>query len=493
MVVVYFVLILTGIVTVHELGHYFFARLFKVKVLEFAFGFGPKLFSVKGKETVFRFNVFPIGGYVRMLGEEGEVVEEMERSFYGKPAWQRLLITLAGPLFSILAGYLLFVPITLRWGINLPGIDRVLPNSPAEEAGLMPGDVVYSVNDKIAFDTSVVSREVEKGKTLKLVVARDGHKVTLWVTPRIYPPTRELFLESAEGDPRGRFLEVKNGEDLDSLKDRINEYVVLLFEGGEVKGILKSFVEVPARYMIGISFSGLSPIFQRDFDPFKVGDRIVEVEGQSVGSWSDLVELYQRVVKGQGSLMVRIQGEEVSWWRGLSGETMVKVVGSSGEERLVVVEASVLRKILETPGVLKVFTTPYKPAGFLEVLTLSLKTCNYVLVTTISSLKNFFSNVRAGQIVGVVGIAGVIGQAAKTGMEAVLTLVAVITISLGVINLMPLPALDGGRIVFSLLEIVTRKRVDPKLENVIHLIGFVLLMVFFVYITFLDIGRLLGM
>lgn len=172
---------------------------------------------------------------------------------------------------------------------------------------------------------------------------------------------------------------------------------------------------------------------------------------------------------------------------------MVKVVGSSGEERLVVVEASVLRKILETPGVLKVFTTPYKPAGFLEVLTLSLKTCNYVLVTTLSSLKNFFSNVRTGQIVGVVGIAGVIGQAAKTGMEAVLTLVAVITISLGVINLMPLPALDGGRIVFSLLEIVTRKRVDPKLENVIHLIGFVLLMVFFVYITFLDIGRLLGM
>lgn len=111
MVVIYFILILTGVIMVHELGHYLFARIFKVKVLEFALGFGPRVFSVKGKETTFRFNVFPIGGYVRMLGEEGEeVVEEREKSFYAKPAWQRLLITLAGPLFPSLRDMFFFFP-----------------------------------------------------------------------------------------------------------------------------------------------------------------------------------------------------------------------------------------------------------------------------------------------------------------------------------------------------------------------------------------------
>lgn len=88
MVIVYFILILTGVIMVHELGHYLFARLFKVKVLEFAIGFGPKIFSVKGRETTFRLNVFPIGGYVRMLGEEGEEIadeEEKEKSSTRNP------------------------------------------------------------------------------------------------------------------------------------------------------------------------------------------------------------------------------------------------------------------------------------------------------------------------------------------------------------------------------------------------------------------------
>ncbi|MCD6550955.1 site-2 protease family protein, partial [Thermotoga sp.] len=243
MVIIYFVLILTGVIMVHELGHYLFARLFKVKVLEFALGFGPKIFSVKGKETTFRFNVFPIGGYVRMLGEEGEEVmeEEREKSFYAKPAWQRLLITLAGPLFSIVAGYVLFLPITLQWGIAFPGVGEVLPDSPAEEAGLMKGDIIYSVNGKIAFDTAIISDEIKKGLPVKLIVVRDGRKESIQIVPRMYPETYEIILEGAEGKPEGRLISVNGDRDLSILKDYVNEYVTLEFEKSTVRGILKQF------------------------------------------------------------------------------------------------------------------------------------------------------------------------------------------------------------------------------------------------------------
>ncbi|HAA82819.1 MAG: Putative zinc metalloprotease [Thermotoga sp. 47_83] len=500
MVIVYFILMLTGVIMVHELGHYLFARLFKVKVLEFAIGFGPKIFSVKGRETTFRLNVFPIGGYVRMLGEEGEEIadeEEKEKSFYAKPAWQRFLITLAGPLFSILAGYLLFLPITLNWGIALPGIDEVVPGSPAEEAELRRGDVVYSINGKIAFDTSIISNEIQKGLPVELVIIRNGEKKSLRLIPRMYPETYEFVLESAEGTPSGKLVSVNGNRDTSVLKEFVNEYVVLEFEGGTVKGILKQFNEIPARYMIGISFSGLAPVFKKDIYfkeglfVFKKGDRIVRVEDQEIEGWQDLVVLYQRLTLGKDAMMVSLQGNDLEWWRGLSGS--VRVVIKRGDSTIEKnVEASFLKNILETPDLLEMGVPRYKPKNPLEAVNLSVKACNYVLLTTASSLKNFFRNVQTGQIVGVVGLAGVISAASKTGLEAVLTVVAVITISLGVLNLLPLPALDGGRIIFSLVEMITRKRLNPQVENIIHFLGFIFLMILFLYITFLDIGRMMG-
>jgi len=165
--ILYFILIFTGIVSVHELGHYLFAKLFKVKVLEFAFGFGPKVQAIKGKETVFRFNLIPFGGYVKLLGEEEteEVGEEdIGRRYYDKPAFQRLLISFAGPLFSILAGYFLFAIIVGIWGVPVVGIGSVENGSPAEKAGLLPGDVILKVNGKSVYHGMIVSQEIRKGK-----------------------------------------------------------------------------------------------------------------------------------------------------------------------------------------------------------------------------------------------------------------------------------------------------------------------------------------
>jgi regulator of sigma E protease len=139
--IILFLVILTIVVLVHELGHFLFAKLFKVQILQFGIGFGPKIFSKTGKDGVeYRVNIFPLGGYVRMAGEDptdtNHTEEERKGFFYAKPAWQRFLIAFSGPLFSILFGYLFMTMTCAIWGIPTIAIERVGINTPAERAGL---------------------------------------------------------------------------------------------------------------------------------------------------------------------------------------------------------------------------------------------------------------------------------------------------------------------------------------------------------------------
>ena len=137
--IIYMLFILTGLVTIHELGHYLFARIFKVRIKEFAIGFGPKIYSKQGKETLFRINAFPLGGYVRMAGEDLDLYDDSipeEQMFTNKPAWQRFLIAFSGPLFSVLGGFLIFAIIGGIWGFPEIKIESVISMSPAYESGV---------------------------------------------------------------------------------------------------------------------------------------------------------------------------------------------------------------------------------------------------------------------------------------------------------------------------------------------------------------------
>ncbi|MGB4458479.1 MAG: site-2 protease family protein, partial [Defluviitoga tunisiensis] len=117
--IIWFLIVISVIVIVHEFGHFLFAKLFKTKVEEFAIGFGPAIFKIAGKETLFRFNCIPLGGYVRLGGEE--IFDEEDKKddpslFYNKKPWQKLLITAAGPIFSFLLGYFIFIGIAGLYG-----------------------------------------------------------------------------------------------------------------------------------------------------------------------------------------------------------------------------------------------------------------------------------------------------------------------------------------------------------------------------------------
>ena len=198
-----FVVLLGLLIFVHELGHFLFAKLFGVKVLKFSLGFGPKVFGRQHGETEYVISAFPLGGYVKMLGEQPEdevASEEKERSFSAKPVWQRMIVVAAGPLFNLFFAVLLFFAIFAVVGLPdlVPGtaIGEVSPDSPAAAAGLQAGDTIVAIDGNPTEKWEDVSGMVatSEGRKLILTIQRDGKSLELVGQPTTQP-TRNIFGE----------------------------------------------------------------------------------------------------------------------------------------------------------------------------------------------------------------------------------------------------------------------------------------------------------
>ena len=173
------------LVIVHELGHFIMAKANGIKVEEFSIGMGPEVFSHKGKETQYSLRLLPIGGYVKMMGEE-EAVED-ERSFSSKSPLRRISVILAGAFMNVVFAILIFALYFSNVGFSKNVVDSVMDNSPAQEVGLQKGDIITKINGVNVRTTDDILLEVQlsKGKSLDLVVNRDGKKLDLNVTPKL--------------------------------------------------------------------------------------------------------------------------------------------------------------------------------------------------------------------------------------------------------------------------------------------------------------------
>ncbi len=493
-----FLVVFVGIVVIHELGHFIFARLFGVRVLEFAIGFGPAVYVKKGPKTAFRVNLIPLGGYVKLAGENPyeEYEEDIEGKFYEKPAWQRLLIALAGPVFSILAGYVIFLITVNTWGVRFAGVDRVIEGSPAWKSGLKPGDIILKINGEYAFDNSFISQEIRKGEEVNLLILRNGEKMPLKVKPELLPPEVELWMGETSGKPEGEFVSLNGIDkpDSETLSKLLNELITVEFSEGSVRGILENYNYAPERYAIGFVFAGLSNVFREEHPPFKKGDVILKIGDIRINGWLDLIRSYTFLSLSPREIYIDILGKDLEWWTNGSEDRVTVQIERDGSLEEFEVSKETLMSIMRDPAAFEPQIGLYRPSGFFERVEMAVARCNWILNTTWNFLSRFriFKGIASGEVTGPVGIAGIVGEAAEMGMETVLSIVAIITINLGLFNLLPLPALDGGRIVFALLEILTRRKINPKVEGIIHTIGFLLLMAFLAYITFMDIGRIIG-
>jgi len=486
-----FIAVFIFIVVVHEFGHYIFAVLFGVKVHEFAIGFGPAIYKKKGRKTDFRVNVFPLGGYVRLKGEEPSEADDPD-SLYGVSAWKRFLIVLAGPVFSILAGYLLFVLIISSWGYNPIIIDKVIEDSPAYKAGLKANDIVVKLNGKYIFDQTDMTAIIRSGKPISMEVLRNGEKLTLNISPELTQKEYFIYFKDVSGEIAGKIESINNIDFEKYMEKYSKEYVSVKSEGGELRGLLDSASVLPERYAIGIYYGQFSNVVAKENELLPKGSVLLRIGDISIQSSNDLLDAVTSLGLKQDEIYVTVKKDKVeSVLKPMPEE--VTVVFMEREKDIVHeirVKKDKLLSVISLPGFFETKAPKIKPHGF-EAVLLSIARSNRLALYIWKTLPGVFLGKNLQDVSGPVGVVQVIGQAVQFGLETVLTVIAVITINLGIFNLFPLPALDGGRIIFALIEMLSRKKINRDVENLIHTIGFFLLLGFLFFMTFIDIGRFL--
>ncbi len=361
MEVIIFLIIITALVFAHELGHFLIAKLFKMRVDEFAIGFPPRLLSFKAGGTVYSINLLPLGGFVKIFGENHEDVEENTGDgFSSKPRYAQVLVLIAGIVFNILFAWVLFstaliVGAPAQADLGSKGaelmISDVLSGSPAEIAGIKSGDVVKSIN--VSGSSKIVSNP--STDDIKNVLSGSNGK--------------EIDLDI-----------VRNGKDL-NLK--IEPTKTLSAEKGN----------------------------------FAIGIEMIEVSVKKLG-------FFPSIVQGGQATINTVETTTVSIW------------------------------------------------GFLA--------------------EAIHAKADLSQVSGPVGIVSIVGSAAQFGFGYLLSFSAVISINLAVINLIPFPALDGGRIFIVIIEAIRRKSINANITNIINMVGFFILIAFMIVITYSDLSRIFG-
>lgn len=443
--VVAFVVVLGVLIFVHELGHFLVAKRSGVGVLKFSLGFGPKVVGVKRGETEYLISALPLGGYVKMIGEdpgdESPEAADPERSFSRKSVGTRSRIILAGPLANFLLPVLLFSGIYMTVGQDyiVPVVGRPDANSPAAEAGLMPRDRIQAVNGRAVARWSEVELPIRQsaGNPVLLTVQRDGKASDV----RLVPRRTKLF------DMLGQEHEVWDLGLRPFIPARVNRV-----QAG-----------TPAKA------AGL-----------RAGDLIVALEGTPVVEWDELSRLI-RARPGRPTLLtVDRHGQRLDIRVTPERKTEPDATGESREVGII----GILRG---EPQVQHERLNPFQAvvAGVWETGETS--------VNMVQGLwKVIQGRISPKTIGGPVMIAQVTGEVAQRGLKDLIKLTALLSINLAILNLLPIPVLDGGHLLFSLIEWLRGKPVSLRKREIAQQVGLVLLVGLMVFAFYNDIFRLLG-
>jgi regulator of sigma E protease len=444
-----FVVALGLLIVVHEFGHYLVARLCGVKVTRFSVGFGRPLWMRRlGRDqTEWVVAAVPLGGYVKMVDErEGPVAPlDLPRAFNRQGVWRRIAIVCAGPVANFL------LAIVLYWVLFLAGIQEAKPllgapdpGTPAAVAGVQRGDLVRSVNGQ-----STISWSDVRWRLLELALERRDARLEVLEDGRTIR-SRTLDLASLEGpDLESDFL-VKLGLRLD--RPLVPPVIDTLTAGG------------PAEK------AGLRP-----------GDRILSIDGEPIDSWSALVRkvraspdqaLRMRIQGATGERQITLVPEAVA-----RGDATFGRIGAGSQ-----VDPALMRDYL-----VEVRYPPVEALGRATAKTWEM---------SVFSLRMLWRMVTGGvswrNLSGPVTIADYAGQSAQLGLAPYLAFLALISISLGVLNLLPIPMLDGGHLMYYSVEILKGSPVSDRVMELGQRIGLTLLLCLMAFAFYNDINRLLS-
>ncbi len=440
----WFLVVLGVLVAFHELGHFLAARWVGVKVLKFSLGFGPKLFGRQMGETEYLLSAIPLGGYVKLFGEdetEAATVEDRKRSFAHQNLWGKVLIVAAGPGFNFILAYFIFAgwlatgsPLFVPTFKDLsPDVEAMVPGSPADHAGMQLGDRIVKVNGRDISTRTELFDAVAKsgGQTLTLDVLREGQNKTLSVTPTT-PPNRQ-----ATADDPGYTLGIE-----------------------ETPPLITSVIHGSPASQAGL----------------QAGDRVVTIDGQPIYTWSQMTGL----VKEHPNQALKLEVLRDSRRTALT-------VTPSAEKTTVNGKSVEIGKIgVSGPGrsVMRSSNPLYSLYNGLEA------TWGWTELTAIGLYKMIVGDISSKNIGGPLTIANISGEAASQGASSVVFLIAILSINLGVLNLLPIPILDGGHLLFFLIEGILRKPLGERQREVAQQVGLVLLVGVMVFAFWNDLERI---
>ena len=436
------------LVFVHELGHFLFAKLFKMRVEKFSVGFPPKVIGTKVGETEYVLGLVPLGGYVKIVGMVDESMDEETMAappqpweYRSKPVWQRIIVIVAGVVFNMILAAIVFVSLKATYGeayVPSLGSVEVADSSIAWEMGLRTGDEILAIND----------REVTERAGLQAV------ERSLIESPLVVRVRRDGQVQSFSGP-----------SDMITRLNRSNGRLGLAYDPAVVGEVTEGS---PAESI------GLLP-----------GDHFRALGADSIGYWRDITSYFAEFEGGPTSVRF-VRPDSIS----------AVPPGATSLGR--VAEGTVYQSVVEP-----------EPSGDHYILGIRqiLRTREYDLGPAIASgLKDTWTNTRVianslkrvftGQenfrenVGGPIMIARVTKEAADAGPPFFWNIVAMLSITLAIINILPIPALDGGHLVFLIYEGIVRKEPSLKVRMVMQQVGMVVLLAFMVFVIFNDILKL---
>lgn len=550
-----FLAVLGPLVVVHEFGHYLFARLFNVKAEVFSIGFGPRLLSKQRGETEWRLAAIPLGGYVKLLGEDPEAElspEDRKRALQAQAPWKRFLIFFGGPLFNFLFAIFIFMVLLVIGEPQITGlVGRVVPGSEAAIAGFMSGDRVVEVNgqkiEKFREFDMIVHDNAGQNLTVRVVRREGGEPVTL----NVVPSDREGYSQYGEekmvgvidglspypraniagvsdpssaaakadidtGDVIARVgdTEVKTWEelmlayreqkagpvrfgvrDVAELREKAEEGVleeevenatpvrdVVLTKPKLSRGLAEDFGLHSAELFVDVAVEGAPAVAAG----LAHGDRMVSIDGKRVQSFFEMKDAIQAGGEKNGKV-------KVTWER-------------AGERQSAVIEPTATNSKdpnLKTKTEYTIGIRPYASMALPETVTERVwnpfvlvwkgteRMVDFTWRNIVAIGKMFTGDVSVATLGGPILIGKIAGDSMARGLIDFLRIMAVLSVGLGILNVLPIPVLDGGHLLLLGIEAVRGKPLSIRQMEIIQQVGLSLILILMVIVIRNDLTRVL--
>jgi len=429
--VVIFLIVLSILILVHEWGHFITAKKVGVRVDEFSLGFGPKLWSVKKGDTEYMVKAIPLGGYVKMAGDERGKCSGRPEEFFSKSAGLRSLVVVNGPMVNFVLAYVCLVFVFyLGYPALSTKIEYVDPGGPAARAGILVGDKITGINNQIVYGWHNMDERVMESRTENVAVTlvRNGRERTVSVVPQVIKKPDLLGVEH-----QARDLGI---DDSSTVIGHVSE-------------------NYPA-YEAGL----------------REGDRITRVNGRPVERWEDV----RHLIADSSAESI-----EVLWIR----------EGSEMGRRIIPKQVTFGKKIINQIGIaprqnIDVFKVGFKDAlvfsaeKLVEIISLTFRSLYHMIIGDISARET---------MTGPIGIFYLVKSAADTGFSQLLFIMGMISASLAIFNLLPIIPLDGGHLLLYGIEKFRGKPLSEKVEDVFMRLGVGLILLLAAYVFYSDFSR----